>query len=65
MNRSTGCFRGVEVGGWGSMLVLGGLLSSPSAQLCLLFQEHFSFHLPKVCALSWVSGTWPPCSLLW
>ena len=34
-----------------------GLLSSPSAQLCLLFQEHFSLHLPEVCALSWVSGT--------
>ena len=43
----------------------GGLLSSPSAQLCLLFREHFSLHLPEVCALSWASGTWPSFSPLW
>ena len=52
--------------GWGaSTPVPGRLLSSPSAQLCLLFQEHFSLHLPEVCALSWVSGTWPSFSLFW
>lgn len=52
--------------GWGaSTPVPGCLLSSPSAQLCLLFQEHFSLHLPEAYALSWVSGTWPSFSLLW